>query len=152
MAILPLLTLLVAAAPADTTLAFGAKFPSPTPQAIPLATVAAKPADWTGKEILVEGVITSVCQEMGCWIDIAADTTKGALPMHIDFQHKFFVPPKAKGMKARVLGTASLKTYTKDEADHLIEEGAKLTRNADGTATGILFVATGVVLTGTLGQ
>ncbi len=149
MALVPLFALLLAAAPADTTLALGAKLPAAS-QAVPLATVAAKPADWAGKEIVVEGVIVAVCQDMGCWMEIASDTTKGALPAHVGFEHKFFIPMNSKGMKARALGKATLKTYTKAEADHLIEEGAKLTRNADGTATGIQFVATGVVLTGTL--
>jgi hypothetical protein len=36
---------------------------------------------------------------------------------------------------------------SKDEADHLAGEGAKLHRNPDGTATEVTFIASGVELT-----
>ena len=150
MALLPLLSLLVAVhAPADTTIRLGAKVPGGIP--LPLATVAASPAIYSGREIVVEGVVSAVCQEQGCWMQITPDTSKGNVPAHVDFEHKFFVPMNAAGMKANVVGKATLKTYTKEQADHLVEEGAKVTRKADGTATGIQFIATGVELTGKLG-
>lgn len=60
--------------------------------------------------------------------------------------YAFFVPLDSKGMKARAEGVATVKTLSKKDADHLEGEGAKLTRNADGTANEVSFVANGVEL------
>jgi hypothetical protein len=49
-------------------------------------------------------------------------------------------------MQARMEGSVSVKTLSKEDADHLAEEGAQLTRNPDGTANEVSFVATGVEL------
>ena len=57
-----------------------------------------------------------------------------------------FIPLQAQGMKARAEGVTSVKVLSKADADHLEGEGAKLTRNADGTANEISFVASGVEL------
>ncbi len=45
--------------------------------ATPIANVIGKPADFAGKTIRVEGVITEVCEEMGCWMALAADARNG---------------------------------------------------------------------------
>ena len=58
----------------------------------------------------------------------------------------FFIPLDSKGMKARAEGVTTIKTLSKKEADHLEGEGAKLNRNADGTANEVSFVASGVEL------
>ena len=68
--------------------------------------------------------------------------------MRVTFKdYGFFVPTDSKGMKARAEGVVEVKTLTKAQADHLEhEDGAKLTRNADGTAREVAFVASGVEL------
>jgi hypothetical protein len=50
-------------------------------------------------------------------------------------------------MMVRAEGVFHIKSWSKEEADHLEGEGAKLVRNRDGTATEIGFVASGVELT-----
>ena len=92
----------------------------------------------------IEGVIERSCTEMGCWMEIAA--VKGGDTVRADTKHKFFIPLQAAGMKIKAEGTFSLNILSKDKADHLAGEGAKLKRNADGTANEIAFVATGVEL------
>ena len=112
-----------------------------------LADVLAKPDTFKDKTVVVEGVVSANCTEMGCWMQLApsADAKQA---MHVTFKDfAFFVPKDSKGMKARAEGVVSVETLTKEEADHMAGEGAKFQRNADGTVTQVSFVAKGVELT-----
>src|SRR6187549_1647192 len=48
--------------------------------ATPIVDVIAKPADFAGKTIRVEGVVTAVCQHMGCWMTLAPAGATGEKP------------------------------------------------------------------------
>jgi hypothetical protein len=111
----------------------------------PLADVLANPDAYADKNVVVEGVVVANCTEMGCWMQLAP-TADAKSSMRASFKG-FFIPTTSKGMKARAEGTVSVGTLTKDEADHFEHEGAKLNRNADGTAKEVTFFATGVELT-----
>jgi len=128
-------------ASADTTIKAGKAVPAGP--AISIAAVIAEPTRFA-KEVVVEGVIVRSCTMKGCWMQLAA--AKDATGLRVDFDHKFFIPLKAAGMRARVVGTAFVKDHAKDAADHVAEEGGLITRKADGTATEIGFAATGVEL------
>ena len=111
-----------------------------------LATVLESPDKYAKNPVLVEGVIESVCEMKGCWMEIAPEAGKAG--MHVTFKdYGFFVPTDSKGMKARAEGVVQVKTISKEEADHLAGEGATLKRNPDGTAKQVAFVASGVELT-----
>jgi hypothetical protein len=69
---------------------------------VSLKDVAARPADFKGKTITTNGVVTAVCQEMGCWMEIKDDSGQAHIKMH---GHKFFVPRTAPGHHARVQAT-----------------------------------------------
>jgi len=115
---------------------------------VSLAKALKKPEKYTGKTVLVEGVIVRSCKTEGCWMELAP--TENAKSVRVQFKdHAFFIPLDAAGMKAKAEGTISIKTLSKAEVDHLInEDGAKFdNRNADGTVTEISFEATGVELT-----
>ena len=109
-----------------------------------LAEVLQDPSQFAGKAVRIEGVIERSCTEMGCWMEIAA--VKGGDTVRADTKHKFFIPLQAAGLKIKAEGTFSLNVLSKEKADHLAGEGAKIKRNADGTANEIAFVATGVEL------
>lgn len=112
----------------------------------PLAEVLANPDSFKGKTILVEGVISTVCQDMGCWMQLAPEGAKET--MQVKFKdHAFFIPKDAKGVKARAEGVAEVKVLSKEDADHLESEGAALKRNSDGTVSQVSFIAAGVELT-----
>ena len=112
---------------------------------VPLAQVLARPADYTKAPVVIEGVVEAACQNKGCWMQIAPEAGKPGL--RVTFKdYGFFVPKDSKGMAARMEGVVAVKTLSKDEADHLSGEGAKLNRNEDGTATEVSFVASGVEL------
>lgn len=122
----------------------GAAVPSDA-KAVALADVLAKPESYTKDPVVVEGVIAASCTRKGCWMQLAsAENEPGVRVTFKDY--KFFIPLQSKGMKARAEGVAVVKTLSKKEADHLEEEGAKLTRKEDGTALEVSFVASGVEL------
>jgi hypothetical protein len=66
---------------------------------VSLKDVAARPAEFKGKTITTNGVVTAVCQEMGCWMEIKDDSGQAHIKMH---GHKFFVPKTAPGHHAKV--------------------------------------------------
>ncbi|MBV8515869.1 MAG: DUF4920 domain-containing protein [Acidobacteria bacterium] len=113
---------------------------------VALAQILDKPEAYTKDAVVTEGVITATCQEMGCWMQLAPANDKTGV--RVTFKdYGFFVPTASNGYHARLAGVTTVKTLTKEEADHLEGEGAKLTRNADGTAREVSFVANGVELT-----
>jgi Domain of unknown function (DUF4920) len=116
-------------------------------KAIPLATVLENPDAYTKDTVVVEGVIAASCTRKGCWMQLAPSAEEAARSVRVTFKdYGFFIPLDAMGMKARAEGVAVVKTLSKADADHLEEEGAKLTRKEDGTALEVSFVANGVEL------
>lgn len=113
---------------------------TPDAKAIPVAKVLEQPEAYTKEPVVVEGEVAAACSRKGCWMQLGA--------LRVTFKdYGFFIPLDARGMKARAAGVAVVKTLSKAEADHLEEEGAKLTRRQDGTALEVSFVANGVELT-----
>ena len=119
-----------------------------TAKKISLAKAMKNPAKYSDKAILVEGVIVRSCKMEGCWMELAPSKDASAVRIKMK-DHAFFVPLDAAGLKAKVEGVMSVKTLSKEEVDHLInDDGAKFDKiNADGTVTEISFLATGVELT-----
>lgn len=144
--LLPLFLLLATTTFAGEVITRGAAV-SKDAKAIPLATVLENPESYTKDAVVVEGVIAASCTRKGCWMQLAPDAD-GAASVRVTFKdYGFFIPLEAKGMKARAEGVAVVKTLSKADADHLEEEGAKLTRKEDGTALEVSFIANGVELT-----
>ena len=118
---------------------------SPDTRAISVATLLEKPGDFSTEPVVVDGTIATSCTRKGCWMQLAPK--EGEPGVRVTFKdYGFFIPLDAKGMQARAEGVAVVKTLSKAEADHLEEEGARLTRNADGSAFEVSFVAAGVEL------
>lgn len=120
---------------------------SKTAKTISLAKALKNPAKYSGKNLIVEGVIVRSCKMEGCWMELAAD--KNSPSIHIDMKkHAFFIPLNSAGFKAKAEGTFNIKTLTKEQVDHLVDEdGAKFdNRNPDGSVTQVSFEATGVEL------
>ena len=71
----------------------------------PIAQLLAKPTDFQGKTVRVEGVVTGVCTMMGCWMALApADAPKGpAILIKVDDGVIVF-PASARGKRATAEG------------------------------------------------
>lgn len=119
---------------------------SSSAKVVSLAKVLAEPDAHTKEAVVVEGVVTTACERKGCWMQLAPAAGKPGV--RVTFKdYAFFVPLDSKGMAARAEGVTVVKKLSKKDADHLEEEGARLTRNPDGTANEVSFIANGVELT-----
>lgn len=115
---------------------------------VSLAKVLENPDKYSGKTVQVSGVIVRSCKMEGCWMELAP--SKEAKSVRVKFKdHAFFIPLDAAGLNAKAEGMISVKTLSKEEVDHLMnEDGAKFDNiNKDGTVTEVAFVATGVEMT-----
>ncbi len=84
-----------------------------------LSDIAAHVADYNGKTFATTGVVTAVCQEMGCWMEIKDDSGQAHIRMH---GHSFFVPKSSPGHHARVQATL---VPTKEAESDCTEEATK---------------------------
>jgi len=113
--------------------------------AVAFADVLKEPAKYASKSVRIEGVVERVCQAEGCWMQIAPEA--GVTGIRVTFKdHKFFVPKDSKSMKFKAEGEFSVNVLSREQVDHLIEDGATFKRKDDGTADEVRFVATGVEL------
>ncbi|HKO59402.1 MAG TPA: DUF4920 domain-containing protein [Thermoanaerobaculia bacterium] len=138
------LLLIATAASAEEVVKRGAAI-APDAKTAPLAEVMKNPDAYTKDAVVVEGTIDKLCTNKGCWMQLVPEGSKHGV--RVTFKdYGFFVPTTAQGWKARAEGVATVKTLSKEDADHLEGEGAKLARNADGTAREVSFIAQGVEL------
>ena len=124
----------------------GAAF-SKTAKTVSLTKAMKNPEKYANKNVVIKGVIVRSCKMEGCWMELAPD--KDSPSIHITMKdHGFFIPLNSAGFKAKAEGVISVKTLTKEQVDHMInEDGAKFdNRNPDGSVTQVSFEATGVEL------
>lgn len=121
--------------------------PLPDRAALPLGVVLQDVESYAKQDepVFISGVVERNCTAKGCWMQVApAPGEKGVRVTFKDYG--FFIPLNSKGMKVKAVGTIVTKHHDKDHVDHLEAEGAALQRNADGSATEITLVASGVEL------
>ena len=92
---------------------------------VKLSELFAKPADYVGKTVKVEGLITDVCAKRGCWMTIAGDKEFQTLRFKVD-DGVIVIPMEAKGKKAVAEGTFTKMELSKEQAleyqKHMAEE------------------------------
>ena len=134
-----------AAIPSDSYMKRGG--PISGAKKVSLNKVLADPSKFTGKTLLVEGIVVRSCKTEGCWAEVAQDKDSKSVRVKMK-GHSFFIPLQSAGAKARVQGTVEVKTLSKEQVDHMVEEdGAKFpNRKPDGTVTEVSFEATGIEL------
>lgn len=73
--------------------------------ATPVSALVNHPDQYVGKKVRVDGVVTAVCQEMGCWMAIADEDKPGAPTVRIKVEDGVIVfPASAKGKKVSAEG------------------------------------------------
>jgi hypothetical protein len=104
------------------------------------------PEKYDGETVVIEGVVTRVCQAEGCWVEIGPKS-KGDGSIRVTFDHKFTVPTDTSSANFRAEGTLKVKKLSKEKVEHLVkDDGAKIKTNPDGTADELTFLASGVEL------
>jgi hypothetical protein len=95
------LALLFPIAAEETKLGTGVTLKNSTP----IPAVTAKPADFVGKTIRVDGVATAVCTHMGCWMAVAPEGQPDAPTVRLKVEDGVIVfPASAKGRKVSAEG------------------------------------------------
>lgn len=89
---------------------------------IAVADALAKPADFDGKTVRLEGTITEVCQTKGCWMYLGS---KDNFAMVKFKDYAFFVPKDASGRTAVLEGVVKVKQETVAETKHYLEDAGK---------------------------
>ena len=75
-------------------------------KATPIKDLYASPEKFVGKTVRVDGVVTAVCTEMGCWLAIGAtDNPDQAVRFQAEHDGKIVFPISLKGQKASAEGT-----------------------------------------------
>ena len=105
-----------------------------TAAAVALADIAKSPDTFASKVVTTTGVVTAVCQERGCWMELKDDTGGAAhVRMH---GHAFFVPRTSSGKRARVqatvLHTDPNEGCTQEAAEQMGAPVAKIQLDATG--------------------
>ena len=75
-------------------------------EATPISTLVARPADYVGKKVRVDGVATAVCEMMGCWMAVAPenDPTGTTVRLKVEDDGAIKFPVTAKGKKVSAEG------------------------------------------------
>ena len=95
--------------------------------ATPIAAIHEKPAEFVGKTIRIDGVVTAVCEEMGCWMALSTDD-KGTSTIRLKVDHGAGIvfPISAKGKNASAEGVfEKIGTDDKEGKEAAGESGAK---------------------------
>ena len=117
------LSVIVLSARADETIGAGVKLKDATP----IQDLYAHPEKFVGKTIRIDGVVTGVCEEMGCWMAIAPkDKQDQTVRFKVEDGGAIVFPVSAKGKNASAEGVFE-KIATSDEhaMDAMKEQTAK---------------------------
>lgn len=71
---------------------------------VKVADLLAKPDDYVGKTVRVDGTVRAVCQSMGCWIQIADSEQSDGIQFKVDHGGGIVFPKDAKGKRASAEG------------------------------------------------
>ena len=128
------------AATADTTLGSGVTLETATP----IADVIASPASFAGRTVRVEGVVTAVCEHMGCWMTLAPAGAAGERPATLRLKVEDGVivfPVSARGRTAVAQGVVS---RVGGDDHHAADQAAGA--GADAAKTSYQLEVTGAIL------
>ncbi len=90
---------------------------------VPSAPVAysefvAQTAEMNGKEVVLKGKISEVCQAMGCWMTMSDN----GITTRVKTLHEFFLPKDVAGRDAIVTGKFVITEISEDQARHYNDE------------------------------
>ena len=81
----------------------------------PVSAILSDPAAFIGQRVLVKGMVVAVCEEKGCWMDIASDKEFEKIQVKVDDGVIVF-PLTAKGKQALVEGVVEQIELTYEQA------------------------------------
>ena len=128
LSIVTVLALAVAPMAAGQTFGAGVKLT----EATSIAALYANPEKFVGKPIRLDGVVTAVCEEMGCWMALADSAdAKQTVRFKVDHDGAITFPIAARGKRASAEGVFQ----RIDAADKEGNEAAREQRAGQPTAS-----------------
>ena len=103
--------------------------------------------EFKGEKVKVEGVVESVCQAKGCWMQVKKSDGTTMMVKFKDYD--FFVPKDIAGKKVIFEGIPSVKTTSVAEQKHYAEDAKKSKEEIDKITqpkTELSFIAEGVLV------
>lgn len=94
---------------------------TPDLETLSVSAAVAKAKELDGKKVKLTGKVESVCQPMGCWFVVQGDKPEDKVRISTK-AHNIFVPKSSVGNIATVEGTITIKTLTKETAQHYEDE------------------------------
>jgi hypothetical protein len=102
----------------------------------PLTKLIARPMDFDTKTVRVEGVVTAVCQMMGCWLALApVDAPKGPTVLVKVDDGVIIFPMSARGRRATVQGVVQRVDAGDAEGREAAREHAEQGGRTEGTGS-----------------
>jgi hypothetical protein len=99
--------------------------------ATPIADLVARPADFVGKTVRIDGVATAVCTEMGCWMAVAAAADPKGPTVRLKVEDGVIVfPATAKGRPVSAEGVVEAIGAADEHGTEAAGEHAKQDPNA----------------------
>jgi hypothetical protein len=90
------------------------------------------PDKFVGKTIRIDGVVTAVCEEMGCWMALAEnDKSEETVRMKVDHGSGIAFPISAKGKAASAEGVFEKIAASDKEANSAAHEHAAQSKASD---------------------
>jgi hypothetical protein len=90
-------------------------------QGVTVAELLAKPDSYLGKTVRVDGIVMAVCQNMGCWMEIADNEQSPGIQFKVDDGVIVF-PKDGKGRRASAQGIFEVAPSAEEHAaDHAKE-------------------------------
>lgn len=120
------------------------------PTGVTVAAVLDHPDEYVGKVVRVEGVVTAVCEEMGCWMELSDPGASRGLRFKVDDGVIVF-PVAARGRKASAQGTLEridLAKADEHQSAHLSVDAATAAKAEGKPAPRVAYLvrATGAVI------
>ena len=93
--------------------------------ATPIKALYETPDKFVGKTIRIDGVVTAVCEEMGCWMALAdSDKSEQVVRLKVDHASGIVFPISAKGKQASAEGVLEKIATGDKEANEAASEHA----------------------------
>lgn len=103
---------------ADTKLGAGVDLKDATP----ITAIVAKPQDYVGKTLRVDGVATAVCTHMGCWMAVTPEGDTSGTTIRLKVEDGVIVfPVTAKGKRVSAEGVFERVSGAGDSTDAAAE-------------------------------
>lgn len=116
-------------------------------EATPIASLYETPAKFVGKTVRIDGVVSAVCEEMGCWMALA-DSSDPSIVVRFKVDHGkgIVFPVAAKGKTASAEGVFEKISASDTEAQEAAAEHAAASLKAEAFGKSYQIKATGAVI------